>query len=53
MMIVTPRSTVDVAVDVDVGRDVSGRIPCNGYEQWVLGGVVCTGGLASEGVRVI
>ena len=47
--IMTPRGNVDV----DVGRDVSERITCNGAAKRVPGSIVCTGELASEGVRVI
>ena len=53
VMIVTPRGTVDVAIDVDVGQDVSGDISFNGDVKWFPGGVVCTGIFASEGVQVI
>ena len=51
--IVTLWGTVDIDVEVDVGRVVSDRIQCNGAVKLVPGGVVCTGGLASEGVQVI
>ena len=50
--ILVPRRTLDVDIDVYVRRywDVLSRIPFNGAKQRFPGDVVCTGGLASEGV---
>ena len=42
--------TVYISVDVDVDWAMLVRIPFNGSVKRVTGGVVCTGGLASEGV---
>ena len=52
-MIVVPRGTVDVTVDVDVGSSVLVRIICNRDMDQVPGGVTRTIVLASEGVRFI
>ena len=48
-----PCKTVDITVDVDLGRAVSDRITCNGAVEQVPGDVICTGRLASEGVWAI
>ena len=42
-----------ITIDVDIDCSVSVRIPCNGAVKRVPGGVVCIGGLASEGVWAI
>ena len=51
--IMVPCKTVDITVDVDLGRAVSDRITCNGAVEQVPGDVICTGRLASEGVWAI
>ena len=53
MVIVVPRGTVEVTVDVDVGSYVLVRITCNRDMDQVPGGVTRTIVLASEGVRFI
>ena len=51
--ILLSRRTVDVTIDVDVGRAMSDMITCNGAVNRVPGGVVIICALASEGVQVI
>ena len=52
-MIMMTRGTINIAIDLDVGRAVLARIQCNRAEQLVPGGVVCNCGLARESVQVI
>ena len=51
--IVVPCRTVDVTIDVEVGRAVLGRISCNRSVKRFPGDVIRTNGLANEGVQVI
>ena len=44
---------IDIAVDIDVYRATLDRISCHGEVKGFPGGVVCTGGLASEGIWFI
>ena len=53
VIIMVPHGIIVVTVEVEVCWAVLIRIPCNRAVQRVPGGVFCTGGLASEGVRVI
>ena len=52
-IILMPCGTVDMGIDVYVDSAVPDRITCNRANKRVPGGIVNTGGLASEGVRVI
>ena len=51
--IVVPCGTIYIAVDIDLVWAVLGRIPCNRDVKEVPRGVICTGVLASEDIRVI
>ena len=49
---ITTRGTIDIPVGayLDVDQAVSDRITCNGAKKRVLGGIVCTYGLAIGGL---
>ena len=51
MLIVTPRGTVDVAVEVDIGCALLVRVPCNRAVKRVPKGVFHTDKYASEDVQ--
>ena len=44
---------VAVNIDINIDRSVSGRIPCNGVKEGVLGGVFRNDGLEIEGVWAV
>ena len=48
--IVIMHGTIDVSIDLEIGRDLSIRIPCNEVNQRVLWGVVHNVRLVSESV---